>query len=266
MVPTLEKKSYILNEEPLKTFSEQNENEQDNKSIIFIKQFPYSKNGNIILENSIKQKIDNIHLFETINFGEISGRLLTEGNENYEKDKNYKNENVESSDNNALNEQYFFKKSINNLHQESMNKLKNLKYIQNKEISSKKIVNNEKNLSIENNYSSLNQNSDTTQEGNEIKYKYKCEHPGCRNTFKTKKLKTNRHDFSDKLCKDDTLLLLNTIKEVVSIIVENQNLKLKMKRKRKYRKYFKQCVNDIPHSDYSIHILGKDITNNLGIK
>ena len=37
------------------------------------------------------------------------------------------------------------------------------------------------------------------------KYKYKCEHPGCRKSFRTLKLKLNRHDFSDYECKKDTI-------------------------------------------------------------
>ena len=91
------------------------------------------------------------------------------------------------------------------------------------------------------------------------KYKYKCEHPGCKKTFKTLKLKLNRHDISDCHCKKDIILLLYMISNTKNIIK-------KMKRKNNIRisrvkKLYKKCIFSLRHKDYAINIAGSDLIN-----
>ena len=90
-----------------------------------------------------------------------------------------------------------------------------------------------------------------------IKDKYKCEHPGCRKTFKTFKLKLNRHDFSNYECKKDTVTLLYMIKIAKDII---NRLKRKNKtRINRIKKYYKKCIYNLPHKVYAINIAGEKL-------
>lgn len=91
------------------------------------------------------------------------------------------------------------------------------------------------------------------------KNKYKCEHPGCRKSFKTIKLKLNRHDLSDIECKKDTIMLLHMINNI-------KNLLKKEKRKnntgiKQIKILYKRCIINFPHKDYAINIVGKNLIN-----
>lgn len=93
-------------------------------------------------------------------------------------------------------------------------------------------------------------------------YKYKCEHPGCDKTFRTFSLKLIRHDRSNKICKSETIILLNLIKETKEILASVRN---KMKKIRGKNKRINSSVNvndllvnylkKIPHKDYANTIL-----------
>ena len=91
------------------------------------------------------------------------------------------------------------------------------------------------------------------------KYKYKCEHPGCRKSFRTLKLKLNRHDFSDYECKKDTITLLYMIKNTKSII--NKLKRKNNTRINRIKKYYKKCIFILPHKDYAINIAGENLNN-----
>ncbi len=91
------------------------------------------------------------------------------------------------------------------------------------------------------------------------KYKYRCEHSGCTKTFRTLKLKLNRHDLSDSNCKKDTITLLYMVKNV-------KNLLKRKKRKNSTRinrlqKLYKKCIYSLPHRDYAINIAGNHLIN-----
>ena len=91
------------------------------------------------------------------------------------------------------------------------------------------------------------------------KYKYKCEHPGCTKTFKTLKLKLNRHDLSNSNCKKDTLTLFYMIKNTKDII---KRIKRKNKaRIRRFKKLYKKCIFILPHKEYAINIVGDNLIN-----
>ena len=92
-----------------------------------------------------------------------------------------------------------------------------------------------------------------------IKDKYKCEHPGCRKTFRTMKLKINRHDFSDYECKKDTITLLYMIRNVKNII--NKLKRKNNSRINRIKKYYKKCIFILPHKDYAINIAGENLIN-----
>lgn len=85
------------------------------------------------------------------------------------------------------------------------------------------------------------------------KYPYKCEHPGCDKTFRTFKLKLNRHDLSNKICKADTITVLNLINDTISIL---KNIKKKRKNEKKFiNKLLNIYLPNVPHKDYVNTIL-----------
>lgn len=91
------------------------------------------------------------------------------------------------------------------------------------------------------------------------KYKYKCEHPGCRKTFKTLKLKLNRHDISDCNCKKDTICLLYMINSTKKLLLSKK--KKKRVRMKRLTKLYKKCIFSLPHKEYAINIIGNDLIN-----
>ena len=88
------------------------------------------------------------------------------------------------------------------------------------------------------------------------KFLYKCEHPGCSQTFRTKKLKLNRHDLSDPECKIDIITLLNLVKKTGDIL-KLKGKKTKSFRIRKLKKMYKKSIIGLPHYEYAINILGR---------
>ena len=90
-------------------------------------------------------------------------------------------------------------------------------------------------------------------------YKYKCEHPGCRKTFKTLKLKLNRHDISNCNCKKDTITLIYMIKNVKNVLKNGK--KITNARIKRLKKFYKKCIFSLPHKDYAINIAGNDLIN-----
>ena len=91
------------------------------------------------------------------------------------------------------------------------------------------------------------------------KYKFKCEHPGCKKSFRTFKLKLNRHDLSECDCKKDTIALLYMINNVKQLlrIKKRKN----MTRINRLKKYYKKCIYSLEHKDYAINIAGNDLIN-----
>ena len=84
------------------------------------------------------------------------------------------------------------------------------------------------------------------------RFKYKCEHPGCDKTFKTLKLKLNRHDIDESCCKSDTITLLYVIEKMKEIISSKDNLN-----ESRMNNLYKKCIYNIPHRIYAINIAGK---------
>ena len=90
-------------------------------------------------------------------------------------------------------------------------------------------------------------------------YKYKCEHPGCTKTFRTMKLKLNRHDLSESNCKKDTIILLYMINDVKkSLKIEKRKNNARINR---LKKIYKKCILDLAHRDYAINIAGNNLIN-----
>ena len=89
-------------------------------------------------------------------------------------------------------------------------------------------------------------------------YKYKCEHPGCRKSFKTLKLKLNRHDISNCDCKKDSIALIYMIRNVKKLLKKG---KINNARINKLTKIYKKCIYSLPHKDYAINIAGNDLIN-----
>lgn len=89
--------------------------------------------------------------------------------------------------------------------------------------------------------------------------KFKCEHPGCRKTFKTLKLKLNRHDISDCNCKKDTICLLYMINSTKKLLLSKK--KKKRVRMKRLTKLYKKCIFSLPHKEYAINIIGNDLIN-----
>ena len=86
------------------------------------------------------------------------------------------------------------------------------------------------------------------------KYKYKCEHSGCTKTFRTLKLKLNRHDLSDTNCKKDTITLLYMINNVKKLLKREK--RKNSTRINRLQKLYKKCIYSLPHKDYAINIAG----------
>ena len=86
------------------------------------------------------------------------------------------------------------------------------------------------------------------------KFKYKCEHPGCNKTFKTKKLKLNRHDVSNNECRLDIVSLLNLIQKTRDILnlYKKKSINSRIKT---LKKFYKKCIIGLPHYEYAINIL-----------
>ena len=91
------------------------------------------------------------------------------------------------------------------------------------------------------------------------KYKYKCEHPGCNKTFKTMKLKLNRHDLSNGDCKMDTIALLYMINDTKKLLKKGKG-KFNTRINRLKRLY-KKCIFSLPHKEYAINIVGNNFIN-----
>lgn len=91
------------------------------------------------------------------------------------------------------------------------------------------------------------------------KYKYKCEHSGCTKTFRTLKLKLNRHDFSDINCKKDTITLLYMVSNVKKLLKREK--RKNSTRINRLQKLYKKCIYSLPHKDYAINIAGNHLIN-----
>ena len=90
-------------------------------------------------------------------------------------------------------------------------------------------------------------------------YKYKCEHPGCTKTFRTLKLKLNRHDLSESNCKKDTIILLYMINDVKKLLrLEKRKNNTRINR---LKKIYKKCIFNLAHRDYAINIAGNNLIN-----
>ena len=90
-------------------------------------------------------------------------------------------------------------------------------------------------------------------------YKYKCEHPGCTKTFRTMKLKLNRHDLSESNCKKDTIILLYMINDVKKLLrLEKRKNNTRINR---LKKIYKKCIFNLAHRDYAINIAGNNLIN-----
>ena len=147
-----------------------------------------------------------------------------------------------------------FKKKIKFLVLSNQDKAKTSKKIKNKRYEDVSGKENEKNNQISKNIS-----KEIYEKIINIKAKYKCEHPGCRKSFRTLKLKVNRHDFSNYECKKDTITLLHMIKNTKGII---NKLKRKSNiRINRIKKDYKKCIYILPHKDYAINIAGENLNN-----
>jgi len=91
------------------------------------------------------------------------------------------------------------------------------------------------------------------------KYKYKCEHSGCTKTFRTLKLKLNRHDLSDIDCKKDTITLLYLVNNVKKLLKREK--RKNSTRINRLQKLYKKCIYSLPHKDYAINIAGNHLIN-----
>lgn len=91
------------------------------------------------------------------------------------------------------------------------------------------------------------------------KYKYKCEHSGCTKTFRTLKLKLNRHDLSDSNCKKDTITLLYLVSNVKKLLKREK--RKNSTRINRLQKLYKKCMYNLPHRDYAINIAGNHLIN-----
>ena len=91
------------------------------------------------------------------------------------------------------------------------------------------------------------------------KYKYKCEHSGCTKTFRTLKLKLNRHDLSDINCKQDTITLLYMVSKVKKLLKREK--RKNSTRINRLQKLYKKCIYSLPHKDYAINIAGNHLIN-----
>lgn len=91
---------------------------------------------------------------------------------------------------------------------------------------------------------------------NSLKFQYKCEHPGCNKTFKTMKLKLNRHDITNNECRLDIVTLLNLISKTRNILKRNKK-KFKNSRIKTLKKLYKKSIIGLPHYEYVINILGR---------
>ena len=118
--------------------------------------------------------------------------------------------------------------------------------------------NNHKSDKIEK-YVSISEVQKFNEKNNAKKYKFKCEHPGCKKSFRTFKLKLNRHDLSECDCKKDTIALLYMINNVKQLlrIKKRKN----MTRINRLKKYYKKCIYSLEHKDYAINIAGNDLIN-----
>ena len=175
-----------------------------------------------------------------------------------------KNENENENENDLTNQNsgIFYK-----IHKKKINKFrKKLKFLvlTNQKQSSSQSYNSNKNKNKKK-YINNNDISNTIilkelREKNLIKiYKYKCEHPGCKKTFKTFKLKLNRHDISDCNCKKDTITLLYMINKVKKLLKKEK--KKNNTRINRLKKLYKKCIYSLPHKDYAINIAGNDLIN-----
>lgn len=86
-----------------------------------------------------------------------------------------------------------------------------------------------------------------------IQYRYKCEHPGCKKSFKTKKLKISRHNFLNKNCKEDTIILLKTINETKCLLIKS--LKKNKNETKCLINFLKSKLINIQQKDYANNIL-----------
>ena len=108
-------------------------------------------------------------------------------------------------------------------------------------------------------YLSISDVQKFNEKNNVKKYKYKCEHPGCKKSFKTHKLKLNRHDLCELDCKKDTITLLYMINNVKKLlrIKKRKNIT----RINRLKKHYKKCIINLAHKDYAINIAGNNLIN-----
>ena len=199
--------------------------------------------------------------FPLTSFGDYNNILYNCSEKEFEKNE-IENENELTNQNSGI----YYK-----IQKRKINKIKKIKFLVLP--NHKKTLNSSKSkIKAKKRYIDINENLDKnkeTQIKNKSKnlnekilinmYKYKCEHPGCGKTFKTLKLKLNRHDISDNACKNDTISLIYMIKDV-------KNLIKKIKRKSKTRigrlkKLYKKCIFILPHKEYVINIAGNNLIN-----
>ena len=122
-----------------------------------------------------------------------------------------------------------------------------------------RIVNNKENFNNTYELSNMFISKELNEKIINKKYKYKCEHPGCKKAFKTLKLKLNRHDLSNCHCKKDTIIMLYMINSTKSIIKEIK--RKKNSRINRLKKLYKKCIFNLPHKDYAINIAGTNLIN-----
>jgi hypothetical protein len=108
-------------------------------------------------------------------------------------------------------------------------------------------------------YLSISDAQKFNEKNNVKKYKYKCEHPGCKKTFKTLKLKLNRHDLSELECKKDTITLLYMINNVKKLLRVKKRKNIT--RINRLKKHYKKCIINLAHKDYAINIAGSNLIN-----
>ena len=187
--------------------------------------------------------------------------LITYGDYNLNYNSNEKileNKEIENENENELtyqNSGIFY-----NIHKRKINKFrKKLKFLllPNKKKSDNKVNkdNKEKNEAITDTVI-LKKFNDKSISKN---YKYKCEHPGCTKTFRTMKLKLNRHDLSESNCKKDTIILLymiNDVKKLLKIEKRKNNARIN-----RLKKIYKKCILNLAHRDYAINIAGNNLIN-----
>lgn len=110
----------------------------------------------------------------------------------------------------------------------------------------------------------INKNYDKKQiynliNSNNNENRHRCEHYGCRKTFKTQKMKVSSHDKLNKDCLLDTISLLRLIKRTKKLFYKICTNNKNNKEKKKFVRLISHYLTDLPHKDYAITILKTNI-------